>query len=53
MAVDKMGDVVSCKIGGVSVLLNVDSEVWPGETKSFERWRAESYAIKERTRSRG
>jgi len=47
MAADKMGDVVSCRIGDVSVLLHVDSEVWPGETMSFERWRADTYATKE------
>ena len=47
MGEEKMGDVVTCEIGGVSVLLNVDSEVWPGETMSFERWRADSYATKE------
>ena len=47
MAGSKAGDVVTCEIGGVSVLLNVDSKVWPGETMSFERWRAESYATKE------
>ena len=47
MAGEKRNGVVTCRIGGVSVLLNVDSEVWPGETMSFERWRADSYATKE------
>jgi FkbM family methyltransferase len=47
MAGEKRNGVITCRIGDVSVLLNVDSEVWPGETMSFERWRADSYATKE------
>jgi FkbM family methyltransferase len=42
-----MDEVVTCDVGGVSVLLNVDPEVWAGETRSFERWRADTYATKE------
>jgi len=42
-----MSQVVSCDIGGVSVLLNVDPEVWEGAPRNFEQWRAETYATKE------
>jgi FkbM family methyltransferase len=42
-----MDEVVKCEVGGVSVLLTVGSEVWQGETRNFERWRADSYATKE------
>src|ERR1044071_9834964 len=44
---ETMDQVVTCEVGGVSVLLNVDPEVWEGETRNFERWRADTYATKE------
>jgi FkbM family methyltransferase len=42
-----MGQVVTCDVNGVSVRLNVDPETWEGETRNFERWRADTYASKE------
>jgi FkbM family methyltransferase len=47
MGGEQRNGVVTCQVGKVSVLLNVDSAIWPGEKMSFERWRADSYATKE------
>jgi FkbM family methyltransferase len=42
-----MGQAVKCSIGSVTVLLDVEAEAAEGETKNFEKWRADTYATKE------
>lgn len=42
-----MGQIVTCEIGGETVLLDVEPEIQEGETRNFERWRADTYATKE------
>lgn len=44
---DAVGQVVTCEVNGVSVLLDVEPEARPGEARNFEAWRAETYATKE------
>ncbi len=42
-----MGQIVTCEIGGETVLLDVEPEAQEGEARNFERWRADTYATKE------
>jgi len=42
-----MGQIITCEVNEVSVLLDVEPEAQEGEARNFEQWRADTYATKE------
>lgn len=42
-----MSTVLTCEIGGESILLDLDSEIEGEDTRNYELWRANTYATKE------